>query len=337
MRPSFYPRLINPPLGDPGVYIPFAFEKRAILFDAGDLSPLSNRDILHTDAVFISHTHMDHFSGFDRFLRICLGREKILHVFGPEHFLQHLEGKLSAYHWNLVENYENNFIIRAAEICAGHIRFREYACKNAFRPVSPDIVNVFDGCIYREPSFRVCAALLDHGIPCLAFSLQEDIHISIIKEKLAELKLAPGPWLRDFKHALHEKQPRDSLFTVPDAHHPRTFSLGKLSDEIARISPGQKITYITDALFSPENRKKILALAENSDYLFIEAAFLDSERESASQKYHLTARQAGLLAARAAVRHFTVFHFSPRYSAMADLPEKEARAAYAGEIRGGET
>ena len=106
------------------------------------------------------------------------------------------------------------------------------------------------------------------------------------------------------------------------------FVLGDLAQKIARISPGQKITYITDIIGSIENRDKVLRLAENADQLFIEATFLDREKEIARRKYHLTAREAGAMARRAGVKQITLFHFSPRYSHHADELEREARAAF---------
>jgi len=70
MRPRFHPRLINGPYGDPGLYVPFLFENRAIIVDMGDIDLLSARDLLKIGHAFITHTHIDHFIGFDRILRI---------------------------------------------------------------------------------------------------------------------------------------------------------------------------------------------------------------------------------------------------------------------------
>ncbi len=82
MPPLVNPRLINAATGDPGLFLPFFHQKRALLFDLGDVGALSPKDLLKISHVFVSHTHMDHFIGFDQLLRILLGREKELHLFG---------------------------------------------------------------------------------------------------------------------------------------------------------------------------------------------------------------------------------------------------------------
>ena len=116
MRPSFHPRLINGPFDDPGLFIPFLFQKRALVFDLGDINGLPARDILKISQVFVTHTHMDHFIGFDHLLRIMLGREKNLSLFGPPDFLKNIEGKLSGYNWNLAEKYNYPLSLQITEV-----------------------------------------------------------------------------------------------------------------------------------------------------------------------------------------------------------------------------
>ena len=113
MNPLFHPQLVNGPWGDPVLYIEFKFDRRAILFDLGDVSLLPSRKLLKVTHVFISHTHLDHFIGFDHLLRVCLGREKTLFFYGPPQFIDQVESKLRAYTWNLVENYPNNLLLIA--------------------------------------------------------------------------------------------------------------------------------------------------------------------------------------------------------------------------------
>lgn len=59
--------LINDPFGDPGVYVDFKYRREAFLFDLGDIHLPPPRKLLKIDFIFVSHTHMDHFIGFDHF------------------------------------------------------------------------------------------------------------------------------------------------------------------------------------------------------------------------------------------------------------------------------
>lgn len=333
MRPSFHPRLINDPFSDPGLFIPFLFERRALLFDLGDLSNLSARDLLKVSHVFVTHTHMDHFIGFDTLLRLLLGRDKEIYLFGPSPFFQKVEAKLGGYTWNLIENYENILSINVTEITGGKGFIQRYESRNRFRHAEAPQEFTFDGNLLAEPSFSVDAALFDHKVDCLGLTLKENFSINIIKEGLRELELPVGPWLAEFKRAIYERYDPGQEFRVfwQDKDRKtgeRYFTLDELKEKIARISPGQKITYITDIIGSPENIAKAVNLAMDSNHLFIEAPFLDNERDMARKKYHLTAKEAGLIAARARVKELTLFHFSPRYFNREKELFQEAMAAF---------
>ena len=330
MHPRFHPRLINGPFEDPGLYIPFLFENRAVIFDLGDALPLTARELLKISHAFITHTHVDHFIGFDRVLRISLGREKKLHLYGPRGFFKNVEGKLAAYSWNLVANYPYRLRLNLTEVHADYLLTREYLCQNEFIPTSAAIRTPYQDVICEETAFKVSTAIFDHGIPCLGFAIKEHFHINVNKDRLAMLGLATGPWLTDFKQALYEGRDSESEFEVgAGGGQTRRFRLAELAEQIALITPGQKIAYVADAGFSPKNQEKIISLAKDADHLYIEAAFLELHKDIAAEKYHLTARQAGMLAAKANAKQFTIFHFSPRYTDQEHLLLEEAREAYA--------
>jgi ribonuclease Z len=330
MRPSFHPRLINGPFNDPGLFIPFVFQNRALIFDTGDINGLSAKDILKISHAFVTHAHMDHFIGFDHLLRIMLGREKTLSLFGPAGFLKNIEAKLSGYTWNLADKYNYPLCLQVTEVQGDFTFCREYRCRDRFEPQQDPVKQTFDGVLYSEPAFRVSAVILDHRIPCLGLSVKERFHVNISKEGLNRLGMEPGSWLSEFKQALYRRTDPAAVFEVnfPGRPHKKKFELGDLAEQIARISPGQKITYVTDVVYSDSNRDKILEFARDSDHLFIEAAFLDKDRDLANKKYHLTARQAGELAAGSGAKQFSIFHFSPRYTDQESLLYKEANEAY---------
>lgn len=334
MRPSFLPRLVNGPFEDPGLFVPLAFQKRALLFDLGDLGALSSGDLLKISHIFVSHTHMDHFIGFDQMLRLMLGREKTIHLYGPDGFIENVAGKLQAYTWNLVQNYSEGLVLRVTEVHPEKQVIQCFDCRKGFSPTHSQEATKDNDPLLQEPAFKVETAILDHRVPSLAFCVHEHFHINILKAELAAMGLTVGPWVADFKRQLFEKAAANTSFQVPSAsagEGMQTFVLGELANKITRVTPGQKIAYVADALYSHQNQEKIIALAQGADHLFIEAAFLEQDRQTAQDKYHLTAHQAGTLARKAGVRELTVFHHSPRYLDQSDDLKREAQKAFKGQ------
>ncbi len=332
MKPLFHPSLVNGPFDDPALYIDFLFDRRAILFDLGDLHALPSRKILRISHVFVSHTHMDHFTGFDRILRIMLARDKRMSMFGPPGFLHRVENRLASYTWNLVEGYSTDFTIIAAEFDGGRIRSACFRCRGRFRREKETTVETTDGILLDEDTFRVRCALLDHGAPCLAFTLEEKNHVNIMKNHLLEMGFQVGPWLTELKTAALRGAPDEESFRVWWREGKETreteFTVGKLRKKILRIVPGQKITYVTDILFSAENAVRTVALARNADYLFIEAMFLHEDAHLAEKKHHLTTRHAALIGLEAGANRIIPFHFSPRYTGQEDLLRQEVEEVF---------
>lgn len=274
---------------------------------------------------------MDHFCGLDNLLRLVLGRAKRLFIYGPEGFLDNIEGKLRAYNWNLVDNYPEALTLVATEIQANQVLRQTYDCRHGFQPQHPRRYQPPSEDLLQESSLRVQTTILDHGIPCLGFSLTETYHINIVKEALEALALATGPWIQQFKQDLYAQVPPERLVQAPRSDRPgamATYALGDLAEQIALITPGQKIAYITDVVFNADNAQQIQNLAAGADHLFIESAFLDEDHQLAQTKKHLTAGQAGKLAARARAKRFSVFHFSPRYEHRAHEITQQAQRAY---------
>src|SRR3989304_6430742 len=161
MRPLLHPSLVNGRSGDPALYVETLFEKRAVLFDLGDISNLSPRKIQRLEHVFVSHAHIAHFIGFDRLLRLLVGREKTIKLYGPKGFIEHVHHKLQGYRWNLVDPYASGLVFVVTEIASSFAtdtaRFR---LKNAFSAEAVNIASRVDGELYVQPTFRVSTTIL---------------------------------------------------------------------------------------------------------------------------------------------------------------------------------
>lgn len=338
MNPSFSCYLVNHPFGDPGLYVEVRWARRALLFDLGANDPLSPTRLLRAMDAFVSHMHMDHFIGFDRLLRVALGRGKTLRLFGPPGLIAAVTGKLRGYTWNLVDGYPLTIEVR--EFHSHETHLTTFRATEAFEPcpapaAPPACTSAsFLFPVLVDPMFAVSAVALNHRVPSFGYALQEQFHINVNKEQLKAAGLPVGSWLKEVKQHLWQGRPDAFRFTVPlyfeHRREDREFVLGEVRDRFMTITRGQRVAYVVDCRYDQENEDRIVELAREADVFFCEAPYLDRDRDKAYERYHLTARQAGLLARRAGVRQLVVFHFSPRYTGMGDEIVREARQAFEG-------
>ncbi|HEX9276767.1 MAG TPA: MBL fold metallo-hydrolase [Casimicrobiaceae bacterium] len=335
MRHLFEPRLVNDMFGDPGLYVDFRDERRGLLFDLGDIAVLPPRKLMRLSHVFVTHTHMDHFAGFDHLLRVVLGRKAGLVLFGGPDFVAQVEHKLKAYTWNVVHRYEVELVIDVREIgMDGRGQRARFSSRARFARESCGSFELLDDVLHEETTFRVRGRFVDHDIPCLAYAIEEKARFKVGKDRVAALGLSTGSWLRELKHAVLTGAPGETPIQVQwrdrDGEHAVTRQVSELRQLVLDIVPGQRIGYVTDLRYTEANVETLAQLLAGVDLLFIESVFLNEDRDHAARKNHLTAQQAGLIARRTGARAVVPFHFSPRYEGRSAALVAEMHSAWSG-------
>ena len=335
MHVLFEPSLVNDAFGDPGLYVDFRDERRALLFDLGDISRLLPRQLMRMSHVFVTHAHLDHFCGFDHLLRVILGRKAGIVIFGGPNFLEQIEHKLRAYTWNVVHRYEVELVVDAREIgVGGGVRRALFSSRRQFAREAGASFERSDDVVHDEATFRVRGRFVDHDIPCVAYLIEEKARIAVAKDRLATLGVSAGAWLRELKHAVLTGAPDDApirvLWRDRDGEHAMIQQVGELRHLILAVVPGQRIGYVTDLRYTESNVEILSQLMHDVDLLFIESVFLDEDKAHGLRKNHLTARQAGLIARWIGARAVVPFHFSPRYEGRSAALIAEVQAAWSG-------
>jgi ribonuclease Z len=315
MKPIFHHRPVNGPFEDPAVFVRILRERRALLFDAGDVSGLSPRDLMKVTEVFVTHTHIDHFIGFDHIIRALLRRDTPVTFYGPEGIIDRISGKLRGYTWNLISEYPLE--INVLEIRNENIHKAAFRAGEEFK-LNEEGTQENYGSVLDNPLFSVNAVVLEHDVPSLGFSIKEKIHINIDKAKLSDRGLEVGPWLNTLKDFIRNGKFNEEVDTGKGG-----YKVSELED-IYVMTEGQKVSYIMDSSPTESNIKRITDFIADSDSLYIEAYFIHEDLEHARRRNHLTAKLSGSIAKKARVKNLHLLHFSPRYSERPEVVLKEA-------------
>jgi ribonuclease Z len=167
-----------------------------------------------------------------------------------------------------------------------------------------------DGPIAAGPFGTLEARRLDHLVESFGYRLVEPDGRRMLPDRLAGAGIA-GPDVGRLQ--------REGVLDVGG----RTVRL----EEVSAPRPGQRFAFVMDTRMCDG----VLALADGVDLLVIESTFLTEDAALADRYGHLTARQAGEVAAGCGVRRLVLTHFSQRY----DAPERfreEAAGVFAGDV-----
>lgn len=167
-----------------------------------------------------------------------------------------------------------------------------------------------------ELSVTLSAAPLSHSIDSVGWRVEEPAGRTMLPDRL-EAAGVRGPDIT--------KLQRDGFVALGgSAGHPER---RVVLDDVSVPRRGQRVAFVMDTAWCDG----ALALARGCDLLVCEATFAEAERELALRWGHMTARQAGELAAAAGARALVLTHFSQRYPDTSALA-REAAAVFDGDV-----
>lgn len=163
------------------------------------------------------------------------------------------------------------------------------------------------GIVHDDGKFLIEATFLEHGIDNIGWRITEASSRKFDRAKLA-LHGIKGPNV-----TLLEKN-KELLID------------GKrvTIDDVSEVRAGESIAVVIDTRVCPQ----AVEIAKNARILLAESTYLEEERDLARKHFHLTAKDAAEIAAKANAEELILTHFSARYL-NAKVFEEEAKPYFA--------
>ena len=239
------------------------------LFDCGEGT---QRQFLYARAginrkmrILISHMHGDHVFGLPGMLHSLslMGRTRELEIIGPKGVI----GLVTSV--NRVVRLYNRYPIRVREVKPGQV--------------------------VKDEEYAIHVAAAQHGIPCLAYSFQEN----------------PKPGRFDTAQARKLGVPEGPLWKVLQSGKPVKIGKRRVIPRLVLGHPrrGVKLTYAVDT----RPCSSVIKLAAGSDLLIHDSCFAESAASKAREYGHSTASEAARVAKRSKSRLLALFHISAMY------------------------
>lgn len=163
-----------------------------------------------------------------------------------------------------------------------------------------------EGIVHDDGRFIVEAAYLEHGIDNIGWRITEPNTRKYDPESLKS-------------HGLHGMLIRELIDKGEVTVEGKRITL----DDVSHIRQGDSIAVVIDT----RPCANALKISKGAKILLCESTYLDEHRDLAYDHFHLTAKQAALIAKEAGVRKLILTHFSARYQNLEGF-ETEAKAIF---------
>jgi ribonuclease Z len=273
------------------------------LCDCGFASGLTVSDCRDVGAIFVSHTHIDHFINFDQVMRhqLAIGRRVIL--CGPAGLAQNVQHKMLAFNWNLLKYDDQAVSYEVRELHPdGRIARYHLVTPTWLLDPLPDMQGPE---MYRNEVFEVTATILDHGVDCIAYLFACHPKLTMMTEGCP---YKPGKWMAELKQA-YAQQDATRAIAVDGT---TTLAAADLFQYLHE-EPGFRTAYVMDHAAHEANFARIRTLCHNADEAYIEAYYCQEDAEMAERNKHSMAGVSGRILREAGVKKAVPIHFSRRY------------------------
>lgn len=255
--------------------------KETLLFDCGEGTQkqllTAGINFMDIDNIFISHWHADHFAGLIPLIQTMNleKRKKELKIYGPE---------------------AERFVADIIDLGYFGLRFPVEAVNVPFE--GSEVIKILE-----KDEFEVYSIPTLHTVPSVAYCFKEKDKWNIDLDKMKELGLTRGLWLKKLKKT-GEAEYKGKKIKI---------------EKIANRKDGLKVVYTGDT--KPcDNTVKI---SKDADLLIHDGTFL--ELDESKGKYHADVGEAAKIAKKAKVKELILTHISRRYK-KDDIKKMEEKA-----------
>lgn len=243
-----------------------------------------------------------------QFMQAGIPHSKVTHILLTHWHGDHVLGLPGLIQTLALEGYSKTLSIHGPRGTERFLNEMKPFLGSAHEKVKMQVHEIRSGLVLESKDFKIEAKEMNHGIPCLGYSIELKEKRRIKKSAIKKYNLPNSPLLKELQAG------KDIVYNGKKVSaKTNTF-----------LEESKKMAFILDT----KSTEAAIELAKDADLLVCESTFTENERQKADEAHHLTAKDAATIAKKAKVKKLALTHISQRYEHDTKPIEKEAKSVF---------